>query len=418
MRLLLSAYACRPNAGSEPGFGWNWATHLAARGIEVHVLVAKRNQEPIEAGLKLNPIPNLHFNYVPVPYEWARKNEAVHYVLWQTAALKAARELTRKFEFHIAHHVTYGSVHVPSPLWRLRIPLVFGPVGGAQTAPASMLTYFGAQSSRERMRSAFTAALRFSPFHRHRLQKMSFVLAANRDTLDLVQSLGCKNACLMCDTGITTDYFAPAPRRFEERIGALRLLWVGRMLTRKALPLALDALKEVGGNVSLTIAGDGLDPQLVHRMISDRQLQGRVFWKGVRLTFDELRAAYAQHDAMLFTSLRDSFGAQLLEALAIGLPVITLDLHGAHDHVPDSASIKVPVGNPSETVRNLANAIKQYASLALGRRNEMSLHAWSFARTLSWSARVEFIERLYQQVLSGSAPLRSASASKVAAAAI
>ena len=50
MRILLSAYACRPNAGSEPGVGWNWATHLAARGMEVHVLVAKRNQGPVEAG--------------------------------------------------------------------------------------------------------------------------------------------------------------------------------------------------------------------------------------------------------------------------------------------------------------------------------------------------------------------------------
>ena len=418
MRLLLSAYACRPNAGSEPGFGWNWATHLAARGIEVHALVAKRNQESVEAGLRGNPIPNLHFYYVPVPYPWAQKSEALHYVLWQFEALKEARELTRKFQFQLAHHVTYGSVHVPSQLWRLGIPVVFGPVGGAQTAPASMLTYFGDQSSRELLRSSFTAALKFSPFHRRQLRKMSFVLAANRDTLDLVHSLGCKNASLMCDTGIPADYFAPAPRRFEERVGALRLLWVGRMLRRKALPLALDALKEVGENVSLTIAGDGLDPHDVHQMIGDRQLQGRVFWTGTRLTFDELRAAYTQHDAMLFSSLRDSFGSQLLEAMAMGLPVITLDLHGAHDHVPAAASIKVPVVSPPETVRNLANAIEKYASLPLERRNEMSFYAWSFARTLSWSARVEFAERLYREVLTGSAPLRSASTSKVAAAAI
>jgi glycosyltransferase involved in cell wall biosynthesis len=424
MRLLLSAYACRPNAGSEPGFGWNWATHLAARGIEVHVLVAKRNQEPIEAGLRLNPIPNLHFSYVSVPYEWAKKNEAVHYAFWQAAALKAARELSSKFEFQIAHHVTYGSVHVPSQLWRLGIPLVFGPVGGGQTAPISMLTYFGAQSSRERLRSSFTAALKFSPLHRQWLQKMSFILAANRDTLNLVQSLGCNNASLMCDTAIPADYFAAAPRNFEKRndaekrSGTLKLLWVGRMLTRKALPLALDALKEVGGDVSLTIAGDGMDPRAVHQMIRDRRLEQRVFWKGSRLTFDELRSAYAQHDAMLFTSLRDSFGSQLLEALAMGLPIITLDLHGAHDHVPAAASIKVQVGNPAETVRNLANAIEEYASLPLLRRNEMSLRGWNFARNLSWSARVEFVERLYQEVLSRVAPLRSGSASKVAAVGI
>src|SRR5262249_33845267 len=91
MRVLLSAYACRPNAGSEPGVGWNWATHLAARGIDVHVLVAKRNQAPIEAGLSANPTPNLHFSYVPVSQDWAKGNESVHYLLWQCAALKAAR---------------------------------------------------------------------------------------------------------------------------------------------------------------------------------------------------------------------------------------------------------------------------------------------------------------------------------------
>src|SRR5262249_11352476 len=130
MRLLLSAYACRPNAGSEPGVGWNWATHLAARGIDVHVLVAQRNREPIEAGLRLNPIPNLHFTYVPVPYEWAKKNEGLHYVLWQAEALKVARALSSKFRFDLAHHVTYASVHVPTQLWRLGIPVLFGPVGG------------------------------------------------------------------------------------------------------------------------------------------------------------------------------------------------------------------------------------------------------------------------------------------------
>ncbi len=418
MRLLLSAYACRPNAGSEPGCGWNWATHLAARGIEVHVLVAKRNQEAIEAGLRFNPIANLHFTYVSVPYEWAKKNEALHYVCWQVAALKAARELASKFEFQLVHHVTYASVHVPSQLWRLGIPVVFGPVGGGQTAPASMLTYFGTEKSRERLRSSLTKALRLSPFHRQWLRRMSFILAANRDTLNIVRALGCKNTSLMCDTAISTDYFAEGPRNFEERRGALRLLWVGRMLTRKALPLALDALKEVHKDVTLTIAGDGIDPQTVHQMVRDRNLQHRVFWKGSRLTWMELRTAYAEHDAMLFTSLRDSFGSQLLEAMAMALPIITLDLHGAHDFVPGGASFKVPVGNPEETVRNLAGAIEKYALLSRSSKNQMSMQAWNFAKTLSWSARAEFAERLYQEVLSRATSLESASGSNVAAVGI
>jgi len=414
MRILLSAYACRPNAGSEPGFGWNWATHLAARGFDVHVLVAKRNQEPIEAGLRANSIANLCFTYISVPWEWAKISEALHYVVWQFAALKAARELALKVDFDLIHHVTYGSVHVPSQLWRLGIPVVFGPVGGGQTAPASMLKYFGGGKYTERLRSSATKLLKSSPVHRQWLRRMNVILAANNETLNLVRTLGCKNSRVMCDTAIPVDCFADAPRSYEKSGEALRLLWVGRMLARKALPLALDALKEVHENVTLTIAGDGLAPQIVHNMIRDRNLQQRVTWKGSRLTFEELQTAYAEHDALLFSSLRDSFGSQLLEAMAMGLPIITLDLHGAHDFLPDSASLKVPVGSPDETVRSLASAITQLASLSVAKRDQMSMHAWNFAKTLSWPARLEVIEKLYAEVLSRATSLETASASKAA----
>jgi len=410
MRILLSAYACRPNAGSEPGVGWNWATHLAARGIDVHVLVAKRNQAPIEAGLRENPLPNLHFHYIPVRNEWAKKSEGLHYVLWQAAALKAARELSTKFQFELAHHVTYASVHVPTKLWRLGIPVVFGPVGGGQTAQASMLKYFGADKRKEQCRSLLTKALKLSPFHRHWLRKVSYILAANTDTLNLVRAAGCKNASLMCDTAISATYFAERPRTFDETNGRLKLLWVGRVLTRKALPLALDALKQVQENINLTIAGEAMDgPEAVRQMILERGLQERVFWKGSRLKYEELRAAYAQHDALLFTSLRDSFGSQLLEAMAMGLPVITLDLHGARDHVPAGASIKVAVGNPHGTVRNLAVAIDEYAEYPSQKKNEMSRQAWSFAKHLGWSKRAELAEQLYLEVLSRSDAVESVS---------
>src|SRR5258708_1736360 len=220
----------------------------------------------------------------------------------------------------------------------------------------------------------------------------------------------------MCDTAIPLDYFPEAPQSFERRGDALKLLWVGRMQTRKALPLALDALKEAQPNVKLTIAGDGLAPEIVQGMIRDRHLEQRVFWKGDRLTFQELRIAYAEHDAMLFTSLRDSFGSQLLEAMAMGLPVITLDLHGAHDFVPENAGLKVPVSTPEETVRNLAAAIDRYASFSPSTKNEMSMCGWSFAKTLSWPARAELVEKLYEEILSRNALQDSNSVSSVATA--
>ena len=35
MRILMTAYACHPGMGSEPGNGWNWPSHVAAHGHDV-----------------------------------------------------------------------------------------------------------------------------------------------------------------------------------------------------------------------------------------------------------------------------------------------------------------------------------------------------------------------------------------------
>jgi len=416
MRILLSAYACRPNAGSEPAQGWGWATNLAARGHEVHVLVADRNQESIEEGLREDAVPNLYFTYVPVRFSWAKKSEALHYALWQTAALKAARDLCRRVRFDIIHHVTYASIHVPSQLFRLGIPIVFGPVGGGQTAPDEMLLYFGRDRHKERARTAFTRALIVSPLHRLSLSRTDFALAANSDTLNLLRQMGSKRVSLMCDTAIPQGYFADAPRTYMDHPRPLRLIWAGRMLPRKALSLALDAMHAVRTDATLTIAGDGISPQIVRDMISTRKLMHRVFWEGRRLSWSELRRAYSEHDVMLFTSLRDSFGSQVLEAMAMGLPVIALDRSGVRDHVPTNASIKIRVGNPGQTVQYLAEAIETFALLPAKAKSEMSRNAWNFAKSMSWAARMELVETVYERLCAGRTPLEGASPSRLAIA--
>ena len=38
MKILLSAYACEPNKGSEPNVGWNWALGLKKIGHEITVI--------------------------------------------------------------------------------------------------------------------------------------------------------------------------------------------------------------------------------------------------------------------------------------------------------------------------------------------------------------------------------------------
>ncbi|MCZ6744779.1 MAG: glycosyltransferase family 1 protein, partial [Alphaproteobacteria bacterium] len=141
MKILLSAYACEPNKGSEPEVGWRWALELARLGHEVWVLTRENNRTSIEAGLaRQNPLPNLHFAYYDLPpwaRWWKRGARGVHlyYRLWQWGAYRLAKKLHRQHGFDRAHHVTFVSLRHPTFLRRLGVPFVFGPVAGGERVP-------------------------------------------------------------------------------------------------------------------------------------------------------------------------------------------------------------------------------------------------------------------------------------------
>lgn len=399
MNVLLSAYACKPNSGSEPGNGWNWALHLAERGMRVTVLTRREGQAAIEAYLLKYPIPNLSFAWVTVPTKLLRTGTGLHYFLWQLWAVRVARKLHRQQKFDLAHHVTYESIHVPTQLWRLDLPTIFGPVGGGQTAPAEMLHYFGAARWQERARTLLTAALSYSPLHRRWLSRMSVMFAANTDTLAIMRRLDRADARLEFEMGVTPDDITPEPRSFTADATPLHVIWVGRMLPRKALPLALDAFAQVRHPAVLTIVGNGLPEETVREMIRTRGLTDRVVWAGRRLSMAEVDAAYRQHDLLLFTSLRETLGVQILEAMARGLPVIALDLHGAGDVISPATGIKVPVSSPPQVARDLAAAIDCFASMTVEQKNAMSRSAWEFAQQYEWAKRAARMESVYRGVL-------------------
>lgn len=399
INILLSAYACRPNAGTEPGIGWNWAVHLAETGSLVHVLTAGRNRESVEAYQREHPSSELHFHFIDVPWMNPMASGAKHYLIWQWMALRRAKVLSKAVAFDIVQHVSYGSVHLPTPLWRLGIPTVFGPVGGGQTAPPSLLPYFGQQAKNERRRTRITGLLPHLPPYRKAIRRMSMVFAANRDTLDLAQRAGCRRVELLCDTGLRTDFFADTARHFSAST-PLRLLWVGRFLPRKGVALALDAIQQALPGIHLTLVGDGLEEAALRRMIAERGLENRVFWAGKRLPWLEVREAYLTHDALLFTSLRDTFGSQILEAMSLGLPVIALNLSGARDFIPPLAGVKVDIGaTAGETTQHLSSALNRFAAMTIEERNAMSEEAWRKSRNSAWPVRAAFALGLFQDIL-------------------
>ncbi len=402
MTILLSAYACEPHRGSEQGRGWHWATSLARYGHDIVVLTTPNGRAAIEAELAAEPQPRLDIRYIDIPdvQRYLRGERAVlaRYLGWQWRAYQVAKELVAARRFDVVHHVTLGSLHRGSLLWRLGLPFVFGPMGGGQTAPAQMREFFGQHWRREAVRSFGTRWLMpLDALAVLTLRNAALVLCKNRETAQLARRLGARAVQLFFDVGIEGSAI-PAELPTREPSSVLRLLWVHRIYAQKGLPLALRALAAVPAEVpvKLTIVGGGPLADRVPGWISALGLRDRVEYLGA-LPFAEVRRRYLESDALLFTSLRDTFGAQLTESMAYGLPIIHLDHAGARDWVPAAASIKVAVTTPERVVADLVAAIERLwrhpeERVAMGRA------AWEFARA-NYDRKAEVMTGLYADLL-------------------
>ena len=51
LSILINAYACSPNMGSEPGMAWNWCINLAKHS-ELHIITEGEFKEKIETALR------------------------------------------------------------------------------------------------------------------------------------------------------------------------------------------------------------------------------------------------------------------------------------------------------------------------------------------------------------------------------
>ncbi|MEO6569756.1 MAG: glycosyltransferase family 4 protein, partial [Opitutaceae bacterium] len=159
--------------------------------------------------------------------------------------------------------------------------------------------------------------------------------------------------------------------------GKLRVLFVGSLGQRKGLSYLFDACRRLGSSVELTIIGQ---KPLEFCAILDRELAA-VRWLPT-CPHAQVLAEMTAHDVFVFPSLFEGFGLVLLEAMAMGLPIITT----AHTAGPDL--IRDGVEGFIVPIRSGAAIAERLEKLRLepGLRREMSENAKRRAQEFSWDS--------------------------------
>ncbi len=398
MKVLLSAYACEPNLGSEPGIGWGWTCELARLGYDVWVLTcASHHQKGIEAELsKTPPMPNVHFVFYDIPKVWrwwhtGGRGIRTHNFLWQWGAYRVAKRLHREMPFDLVHHITWGGLRQPSFMGNLGIPFVFGPVGGGEKAPWRLRIGYPLRGwALDAVRDLMNLAVRFDPFMRHTFRRATYIYVKTPETGRLIPAEFQSKVSCALEIGI--DLPQPGRMGNERNADKFRILYVGRLLYWKGMHLGLQAFAKLTRShpdARLTIVGDGPDGQWSKRLADRLQVSEKMEWVPW-LDHDKLLEAYPQYDLLMFPSLHDSSGNVVLEAMAHGLPVVCLDLGGPGVMVDETCGRVVRTWGRSRdaVVDGLAHALTELADDPAA-RTRLAQGALARARKYAWDVRVK-----------------------------
>ena len=394
MRVLLSSYQCMPDQGSELGNGWHWAGALSELGHEVTVLTQPSH---IIRAAAPPGITFLHAacNTSPLARFSSQLGTTHHYLHWQDAAWEFASEWDQPFD--VVHHVSWGSLHLGSQLWKLPVPLVYGPIGGGQTAPTGYWRQFGRSWPTEAVRTGITRGLlRWNRRSRDTVRGAAVTLVTNSATAEACHDLGARDVRYMLAEGLPPDWVGVPHDRPG---GTPVVLWVGRMLPRKAPLLAMQAFAELHRTMParLVVAGDGplldrlRDAVAELGLSEDVELRGRVPWT-------QMRQLYDGASVFLFTSLRDSSGSQFLEALGRGLPAVALNHHGIGDLDVGRAAVKVDLpGRTRDLPGLLAAALAEVISDPAWAQRSADAVGWASGHT--WAAKAAAASAVYRDVV-------------------
>jgi glycosyltransferase involved in cell wall biosynthesis len=397
LKILLSAFACEPNHGSEPGLGWDWAMFLAQAGHRVVVLTRSQSRPTIERVMKgADPDAHLRFEYfdVPKPLRWQMRGPLhLHNFLWQWLAADFAKELHRREQFDCVHHVTLAGLRAPSFMGKLGIPFIFGPVGGGECAPWRLrLGYSWLGFISDAARDAANLMIPFTPFMNGTFASAERIYVTSRETLRLMPGRFRNKAQIELAIGtgesaLRVGRILP-PRTRQD--ACFRILYAGRFIDCKGMHLGLPAfarLIDVDPGARLTMVGHGPVERRWRKLAEDLGIAGNVEWLPWQ-DRETMANLYADHDVLLFPALHDSGGMVVLEAMNQGLPVVCLKLGGPATLVNERCGYAVdPAGKDvTQVVWELGDALIELAREST--RRPLAQAARMRCRDFSWREKV------------------------------
>lgn len=409
--VLINAYACSPDMGSEPGMAWNWCVNLA-KHCELHIITEGEFQDKIETALTTLPQgKNMRFYYNPVSDKirkmcWNQGDWRFYkyYKDWQWKTYEIAKEICKHTHIDILHQLNMIGFREPGYLWKIECkPFVWGPIGGLKQFPESYIQGSGIKMQLfNKLKNKINIyQIKHDKRVHQALTKADLLISSIPDSYRAIKQYKHLESVIIPETGCFKREHAET-KIYDTNKEGLHLLWVGKFDFRKQLEIALATIARLKHlkNIRLSICGVGNEQQnnYYKQMAVKLGITQQIIWHG-NLKNDKVLELMKKADLFFFTSVSEDTSTVVLEAISCQLPVLCFNACGFGYVINENVGIKIPLSNPQQSVNDFAEKInflyqnKAYlqtlANNCLQRREE-----------LSWERKAEQIIDLYKQVLS------------------
>lgn len=409
MKILICAYACEPNKGSEPEVGWQMVNEIAKLlpNDTIYVVTKANNKEVIE---KEDYPSNIKFIYYELPKWltfWKKGGRGIrtYYYLWMIGASLYMKR--QNINFDIVHHITFVNDWLPSFFSLLKNKnnkFIWGPIGSNDPIENKFLDG-NRQKIIEKIRITLQIFFRnFDPMFYFCKNKADCIIGINNNVKNKL-SLDDKISFIVEPAiGIKKDILRNINKKVSND-NVFRIISVGRLIYIKNFKLTILSFATFLKNnpqiknIKLQIVGDGEDRRSLETLVEELGLQNYVEFIG-EVSLSKVQDYFSNADIFLFPTLENA-GFVILEAMSNYLPVVAMDYGGPQQFVRHNTKEQLVSSKQSynDIVISLAKNIeKLYFDKTLREKIGQQNHQ-DVLKNYTWETKARRIVTLYKELL-------------------
>lgn len=408
IRVVIVAEHASAQFGGEAFLPLNYFRLLRSRNIEAWLVVHSRTQTELEtlfpedcdrmyfvADTWLHRQLGQYGQFLPKRLEVATTGLLSH-LYTQMLQRGLVRQLVREQKINIVHEPIPVSPKYPSLMFDVGAPVIIGPLNGGMAFPPG---FRSRQNQLEEL--AVTVSRQFSNFFNRLLPgklKAQTLLVANERTKQALPASVQGQIIELVENGVDLSVWHSVNLVHKEPNKRVHFVFVGRLVDWKAVDLLLEAFQPVAAKTGaiLEIIGDGVLRQELEAQSADLGLASSVMFTGW-LSQEQCAVKLQQADGLVLPSLYECGGAVVLEAMAMGLPVIATNWGGPADYVDSDCGILIEPASREALVNGLTEAMLKLAQSPDLRQKMGRTGQERVQKYFDWERKIDRIVEIYHQ---------------------